>query len=90
VKVRKITVCGGGNGAQTLVPIAARNLGCLVDIYAPFGLAVSRTIASLAGVRTPMMDWARTIWDGVSTRRASRRSRDWRGWRRQSPSRLED
>lgn len=33
---RKITVCGGGNGAQTLVPIAASNLGCPVDIYAPF------------------------------------------------------
>ncbi len=34
-KVHKITVCGGGNGAQTAVPIAARNLGCPVDIYAP-------------------------------------------------------
>ena len=32
----KITICGGGNGAQTLVPIAARSLGCPVDIYAPF------------------------------------------------------
>lgn len=28
MKVRKITVCDGGNGAQTLVPIAAHNLGC--------------------------------------------------------------
>ena len=37
IKLRKITVCGGGNGAQTLVPIAARNLGRPVDIYAPFG-----------------------------------------------------
>jgi hypothetical protein len=33
---RKVTVCGGGNGAQTLMPIAAGNLGCPVDIYAPF------------------------------------------------------
>jgi hypothetical protein len=37
MKVRKITICGGGNGAQTLVPIAVKNLGCKVDIYAPFG-----------------------------------------------------
>jgi hypothetical protein len=36
MKVHKITVCGGGNGAQTLAPIAARNLGCPVDVYAPF------------------------------------------------------
>jgi hypothetical protein len=36
MNVHKITVCGGGNGAQTLVPIGARNLGCHVDIYAPF------------------------------------------------------
>ena len=36
MKVHKITVCGGGNGAQTLVPIAAHNLGCPVDVYAPF------------------------------------------------------
>jgi hypothetical protein len=33
----KITICGGGNGAQTLLPVAARNLGCPVDLYAPFG-----------------------------------------------------
>jgi len=33
----KITVCGGGNGAQTLLPIATHNLGCPVDLYAPFG-----------------------------------------------------
>jgi hypothetical protein len=36
IKVRKVTICGGGNGAQTLVPIAARNLGCPVDVYASF------------------------------------------------------
>jgi hypothetical protein len=35
--VHKVTVCGGGNGAQVLAPIAAQNLGCPVDIYAPFG-----------------------------------------------------
>jgi hypothetical protein len=33
----KITVCGGGNGAQTLLPVATQNLGCSVDLYAPFG-----------------------------------------------------
>jgi hypothetical protein len=35
--MRKVTVCGGGNGAQTLVPVAACSLGCPVDLYAPFG-----------------------------------------------------
>jgi hypothetical protein len=35
--VGKITVCGGGNGAQALVPVAAQGLGCPVDVYAPFG-----------------------------------------------------
>ena len=33
----KITICGGGNGAQALAPIASTNIGCKVDIYAPFG-----------------------------------------------------
>ncbi len=33
----KITICGGGNGAQALAPIASTNTGCQVDIYAPFG-----------------------------------------------------
>jgi hypothetical protein len=32
----KITICGGGNGAQTLVPTAAKNVGCAIDLYAPF------------------------------------------------------
>lgn len=36
VKPIKITVCGGGNGAQALVAIAAGLGGCEVDIYAPF------------------------------------------------------
>jgi hypothetical protein len=36
MQVRKVTVCGGGNGAQTLVPVVARGLGCPVDLYAPF------------------------------------------------------
>ncbi|MGD2148919.1 MAG: NAD/NADP octopine/nopaline dehydrogenase family protein, partial [Anaerolineae bacterium] len=34
--VEKITICGGGNGAQTLASVASSNLGCDVDIYAPF------------------------------------------------------
>jgi hypothetical protein len=36
MRVDKVTVCGGGNGAQTLVPVVARGLGCPVDLYAPF------------------------------------------------------
>ncbi|MBN1318668.1 MAG: NAD/NADP octopine/nopaline dehydrogenase family protein [Anaerolineales bacterium] len=36
-EILKVTVCGGGNGAQALVPIAASNLGIMVDIYTPFG-----------------------------------------------------
>lgn len=36
MQVHKATVCGGGNGAQTLMAVAARNLGCSVDIYTPF------------------------------------------------------
>jgi len=47
MKVSKITICGGGNGAQTLVPIAARNLGCAVDLYAPFGDEAQRLRAGL-------------------------------------------
>lgn len=35
--IKKITVCGGGNGAQTLVPVAAQAMDCPVDIFAPFG-----------------------------------------------------
>jgi hypothetical protein len=37
MELHKITICGGGNGAQTLMPIAAHNLDCPVDIYAPLG-----------------------------------------------------
>ncbi len=48
MKAHKITVCGGGNGAQTLVPIAARNLGCPVDIYAPFADEAERLRAGMA------------------------------------------
>jgi len=48
MKVRKITICGGGNGAQTLVPIAARNLGCPVDIYAPFADEAERLRVGIA------------------------------------------
>jgi len=48
MKAHKITVCGGGNGAQTLVPIAARNLGCPVDIYAPFADEAERLRAGIS------------------------------------------
>ena len=48
MKVHKITVCGGGNGAQTLAPVAAHNLGCPVDIYAPFADEAERLRAGIA------------------------------------------
>lgn len=48
MNLRKITVCGGGNGAQTLAPVAARNLGCDVDIYAPLTDEASRLRAGIA------------------------------------------
>ena len=48
MKVHKITICGGGNGAQTLVPIAACNLGCPVDVYAPFADEAERLRAGIA------------------------------------------
>ncbi len=48
MKVHKITVCGGGNGAQTLVPIAAHNLGCPVDVYAPFADEAERLRVGVA------------------------------------------
>jgi hypothetical protein len=48
MKVRKITICGGGNGTQTLAPIAARNLGCPVDVYAPFADEAERLRAGIA------------------------------------------
>ena len=46
--MRKVTVCGGGNGAQTLVPVAAHNLGCPVDIFAPFADEADRLRAGVA------------------------------------------
>lgn len=36
MRMEKITICGGGNGAQTLACIAGQNLACDVDMYAPF------------------------------------------------------
>jgi hypothetical protein len=48
MNVRKITVCGGGNGAQTLVPVAAHDLGCPVDVYAPFADEAERLRAGVA------------------------------------------
>jgi len=47
MSTRKITVCGGGNGAQTLLPVAAHNLGCPVDIFAPFGDEAERLQAGI-------------------------------------------
>jgi hypothetical protein len=47
MKVSKITVCGGGNGAQTLAAIAAHNLGCVIDVYAPFGDEARRLQAGI-------------------------------------------
>ncbi|MGD2177689.1 MAG: hypothetical protein PVG71_07690, partial [Anaerolineae bacterium] len=35
-EMEKMTVCGGGNGAQTLASLASSNLACDVDMYAPF------------------------------------------------------
>jgi hypothetical protein len=48
MKVDKITICGGGNGAQTLAPIAACSLGCAVDLYAPLGDEAQRLRAGVA------------------------------------------
>jgi hypothetical protein len=44
----KITVCGGGNGAQALVAVAASNLGCALDVYAPLGDEAARLRAGIA------------------------------------------
>ncbi|NLF12579.1 MAG: hypothetical protein GX597_12400 [Anaerolineaceae bacterium] len=44
----KITICGAGNGAHTLLPIAAQNLSCDVDLYAPFGDEAQRLAAGMA------------------------------------------
>jgi hypothetical protein len=43
----KLTICGGGNGAQTLLPIAACYLGCAVDLYAPLGDEAKRLRAGI-------------------------------------------
>ncbi|HSJ53397.1 MAG TPA: NAD/NADP octopine/nopaline dehydrogenase family protein [Anaerolineae bacterium] len=43
----KITICGGGNGAQALAAIAARNLGCAVDVYAPLADEAARLAAGV-------------------------------------------
>ncbi len=47
MRADKITICGGGNGAQTLVAIAARNLSCLVDVYAPLADEAQRLLAGV-------------------------------------------
>ena len=48
MNLSKITICGGGNGAQTLLPVAARNLACAVDIYAAFGDEAQRLAQGIA------------------------------------------
>jgi len=35
--VKTLLVCGGGNGAHALVPVAVENTGCRVKIFAPYG-----------------------------------------------------
>lgn len=49
LQVLQLTVCGAGNGAHALVPIAAVNLGCRVNVYAPWGDEAER-LASAAMV----------------------------------------
>jgi hypothetical protein len=46
--ITKITVCGGGNGAQALVAVAACNLGCALDVYVPLGDEADRLRAGIA------------------------------------------
>ncbi len=36
MRVEKITICGGGNGAQTLASVASGNMACKVDLYSSF------------------------------------------------------
>jgi hypothetical protein len=48
MQISKITICGGGNGAQTLVAIAEGNLGCAVDLYAPFADEARRLRTGIA------------------------------------------
>jgi opine dehydrogenase len=48
MNIRKLTVCGGGNGAQTLAPVAAHNLACPVDIYAPLADEAERLRLGIA------------------------------------------
>ena len=45
---QKVTICGGGNGAQALAAIAAHNLGCAVDVYAPLADEAARLAAGIA------------------------------------------
>jgi len=46
--MEKMTICGGGNGAQTLAAVASHNLGCEVDLYAPFADEADRIRAGMA------------------------------------------
>src|SRR5690606_23049459 len=47
MRLHKLTICGGGNGAQALVPVAALNLGCPVDVYAPLDDEAQRLYAGV-------------------------------------------
>jgi hypothetical protein len=62
-EMRKITVCGGGNGAQTLAAVAACNLACPIDLYAPFADEAARLragVTALGGLETTGMVQARS------------------------------
>ncbi|MBN1660173.1 MAG: NAD/NADP octopine/nopaline dehydrogenase family protein [Anaerolineae bacterium] len=48
MQITKLTICGGGNGAQTLLPIAASNLDCAVAIYAAWGDEAQRLASGIA------------------------------------------
>lgn len=53
--MEKMTICGGGNGAQTLAAVASHNLECDVDLFAPFADEADRlrtAMASHGGIET--------------------------------------
>jgi hypothetical protein len=74
VRITKITICGGGNGAQTLLPIAARNLSCAVDAYVPFCDEAQRLAAGIAAHGG--LEAAGAIRARAKPRRVSARPRD--------------
>ena len=46
--LEQMTICGGGNGAQTLAAVASHNLACNVNVYAPFADEADRLRAGIA------------------------------------------